>query len=466
MFSPRGGSTHAARTLARELPALGWSVRLLSGTRADLGPDGDARSFYADLDLHVVDFSAALRNPDPAHAGHRNDVVPMHPSYEDRPGAPDRIFAALDDLELEQHVAAWGAALRAAGALGADVLHLHHLTPINEAAERLAPGIPVVGQLHGTELLLLERIESGAPARWRFAERWAERMRAWAKSCASLVVAPGGSGRAASLLRLDHSRFVEVPNGIDVDLFRPLDVDRAEHWRRHLVHEPRGWGPGAGIGSVSYRGSELDSLHAGTVLIYLGRFTEVKRLGLLIRAFALAQQWLRRPAALVLVGGHPGEWEGEHPLDAIRTTGARNVFLAGWQEQHRLPSFLSASDVLVLPSAQEQFGQALVEAMACGLPAIAASSSGAGRIVEHGRTGWLVPPDNLESLAGAIVEAVDLPNERRRRGELARRAALERYPGGRMAAGVAAAFESTMIACPATPAATLSAPRGEFGPSL
>jgi glycosyltransferase involved in cell wall biosynthesis len=168
----------------------------------------------------------------------------------------------------------------------------------------------------------------------------------------------------------------------------------------------------------------------------------------------------------VLVGGHPGEWEGEHPLDAIRTTGARNVFLAGWQEQHRLPSFLSASDVLVLPSAQEQFGQALVEAMACGLPAIAASSSGAGRIVEHGRTGWLVPPDNLESLAGAIVEAVDLPNERRRRGELARRAALERYPGGRMAAGVAAAFESTMIACPATPAATLSAPRGEFGPSL
>jgi glycosyltransferase involved in cell wall biosynthesis len=448
MFSPRGGSAHAARTLARRLPALGWTVRLVSGSRDDLGADGDARRFYAGLDLQVVDFSQALREPDPANPGEGN-VVPIHPSYEDRPGAPDRIFAALDDLALERHVRAWGTALRDADALDADVLHVHHLTPINEAAHRVAPSVPVVGQLHGTELLMLERIEAGAPAGWRFAERWAGRMRTWATRCTSLVVAPGAVDRAASLLGLERSRFVEVPNGIEIERFGFLEVDRAEHWRRHLVLEPRGWRPGAGPGSVAYSDSELEPLRAGTVLVYVGRFTEVKRLGLLIRAFALAQRRLPHSAALVLVGGHPGEWEGEHPIEVVAASGARNVFLAGWQEQDRLASFLSASDVIVLPSAREQFGQALVEGMACGLPAIAARSFGASRIVEDGRTGWLVPPDDLESLAAAIVEAVDVPAERRRRGKLASEAAHERYSGIRMAEGVVAAFDGARTARPA-----------------
>lgn len=465
MFSPRGGSSHAARTLARQLPALGWRVQLLSGSRADLGADGDARNFYAGLDLHVVDFSAALREPDPARPRDSRRLVPMHPSYEDRPGAPDRVFAALDDLELERHVRAWSAALRDAGALDADVLHLHHLTPINEAAQRLAPGTPVVGQIHGTELLMLERIErierieAGAPSSWRFAERWAERMRAWAARCAALVVAPGTTDRAAPLLGLDRTRFMEVPNGIEVQRFHPVAVDRAEHWRRHLVREPRGWRPGAGPGSVSYDESELEPLLTGTVLTYVGRFTEVKRLGLLIRAFAVAQTRLSTPTALVLVGGHPGEWEGEHPLDAVQASGARNVFLTGWKGQESLASFLSASDLVVLPSAREQFGQALVEGMACGLPAIAASSFGASRIIDHGRTGWLVPPDDLDALCGAIVEAVEQPSERRRRGELARRTVLERYSGRRMAAGVAAAFEAATVAAPSLPR-----PRGVLVP--
>jgi glycosyltransferase involved in cell wall biosynthesis len=451
MFSPRGGSSHAARTLARQFPALGWDVRLISGSRLDLGPEGDARNFYEGIDLHVVDFTAALREPDPARPRDARRLVPMHPSYEDRPGAPDRVFAVLDDLELERHVRAWGAALRDAGAPDADVLHLHHLTPINEAAHRLAPEKPVVGQLHGTELLMLEQIEAAPPTGWRFAERWAERIRMWAARCAALVVAPGTIERAAPLLGVDPSLFVEVPNGIEVQHFHPVDVDRAEHWRRHLVREPRGWRPGAGPGSVAYDEAELDPLINGTVLTYIGRFTEVKRLGLLIRAFAVAQRRLSKPAALVLVGGHPGEWEGEHPVEVIEASGARNVFLAGWQEQDRLASFLSASDLIVLPSAREQFGQALVEGMACGLPAIAASSFGASRIIEDGRTGWLVPPDDLEALSGAIVEAVELRDERRRRGELARRAVLERYSGRRMAAGVAFAFEAAIATTTSAP---------------
>ena len=59
---------------------------------------------------------------------------------------------------------AWARALERAGAADADVLHLHHLTPLNEAAARVAPDVPVVGHLHGTELLMLEAIAGGAGA--------------------------------------------------------------------------------------------------------------------------------------------------------------------------------------------------------------------------------------------------------------------------------------------------------------
>ena len=50
------------------------------------------------------------------------------------PGAPDRVFASLDDDEYERQVTAWCRALQSVDAANADVLHLHHLTPINEAA--------------------------------------------------------------------------------------------------------------------------------------------------------------------------------------------------------------------------------------------------------------------------------------------------------------------------------------------
>src|SRR5205814_2290880 len=91
-------------------------------------------------------------------------VVPMHPSFEQRPAAPDPVFALLDDGDFERQVEAWARQLDLAGAADADVLYLHHLTPLNEAATRVAPGVPVIGHLHGTELLMLEQIDGGAPA--------------------------------------------------------------------------------------------------------------------------------------------------------------------------------------------------------------------------------------------------------------------------------------------------------------
>jgi glycosyltransferase involved in cell wall biosynthesis len=308
------------------------------------------------------------------------------------------VFAALDDASYERQVAGWCSALAGANAAGADVLHLHHLTPINEAAARIAPGVPVVGHVHGTELLMLEAVEAD-PERWPHGPAWARRMRGWAGACARLIVQSETLvGRAEPLLGVDAGRFAVISNGFDPEAFTPHEVEREPFWRRHLTDVPRGWAPGGGPGSVRYDDLDAFSDAAGPtpVLLYSGRFTEVKRVPLLIEAHARAADRYRRRAPLVLLGGFPGEWEGEHPLDAVRRTGAPDVFLAGWHEHEELPGFLAASDVIVLPSVREQFGQVLVEGMACGLPAIAVDAHGPGEIVKAGATGWLVEGDDLE----------------------------------------------------------------------
>ena len=319
-FYPRGGSAHVCRAIAREFERNEYEVTVLSGSRSDLGEHALASSFYSGLDLRTVDFAPALESGAPIRYAGGAGAAPMHGSYEDRVGAEDPILASLGDDAYELQVEAWIEELERAGAGDADLLYLHHLTPLNEAAARAFPELPVMGHVHGTELLMLERIAAGAPAGWTYAEAWAERIRGWAADCGRIVVSnPGGLQRAAEVLELAPERFACVPNGFDPS-FAPRRIDRAAHWRRHLVEDPQGWRPGSAPGSVGYAEADLAQLE-GTVLLYVGRFTEVKRLPLLIEAFAAARPRCRGPVSLVLLGGHPGEWEGEHPIETIERLG-------------------------------------------------------------------------------------------------------------------------------------------------
>lgn len=422
MFFPRGGSAQVARYVARALPAAGWDVTLVAGSLGEEGDASFAASFFAGIDdVRAVDYTAARDAPDPLAAG-------FQPSFEDREGAPDRVFASVDDETYESFVSTWEQVLGDAGAADADLLHLHHLTPMNEAAARAFPDVPVIGHLHGTEVLMLKAIDQGAPEGWDHAAEWADRMRGWAQGCERLLVLSADAvERVPELLGVDPERVVWAPNGFEPDAFDRRPIDRHALWREWLVEEPLGWDPESSEpGSVRYSESDLGALD-GTVLVYSGRFTEVKQIPLLIRAFAAARPRFDGPAALVLIGGYPGEWEGEHPLDVVRSTGTSDVFLAGWRGHDELPDGLNASDVVVLPSVHEQFGQVLVEGMACGLPCIAVDAHGPATIVDDGETGWLVPPDDEEAMTEALVAAVNDGEERRRRGDAAYEVARERY---------------------------------------
>jgi glycosyltransferase involved in cell wall biosynthesis len=449
-FSPRGGSAHVCRALAGELERNGFEVGVVSGSRADVGDLALASSFYSGLDVRAVDFTPALRSPDALRYAGPAGTAPIHGSYEDRAGAEDPVLAAIDDQAYELQVAAWSRELRLAGAEEADLLYLHHLTPLNEAAARAFPAVPVLGHIHGTELLMLERIAAGAPTGWHHADAWAERMRGWASRCDRIVVSnPDGLVRGAAALELDPELFVCAPNGFNRN-FAPRKIDRRSHWRRHLVEAPQGWRPGCLPGSVAYEETDLDDLD-GTVLLYVGRFTEVKRLALLIEAFALARPRFREAVSLVLLGGHPGEWEGEHPIETVERLDCPNVFLAGWHSHDDLPAFLRAADVLVHASVHEQFGQVLVEAMACELPVIAVNRGGPSAIVDDPDTGWLVPPDDADALVEAMVEAVNEPVDRRLRGQRARGEVVGRYAWQQIGSDLAALAKTTSAKPPGAP---------------
>jgi glycosyltransferase involved in cell wall biosynthesis len=444
LFFPRGGSAQVARYMARALPRAGWDVTLLSGSLGGRGDATNAETFFSGIEVHAVDYTGARGAPDPLAFD-----PPFHPSYEDRPGAPDRVFARVDDAAYEHLVAFWEQALRGAGAGACDLLHLHHLTPINEAAARAFPEVPVVGHLHGTEVLMLNEIAAGPPAGWDHAAAWAERMRGWARRCERLLVlSPDAAERAPRLLGVDPARVVPAPNGFDPELFdrRPLHGEqRMALWRSWLVEEPRGWDQGGEPGSVTYAEDDLRAFdgHA-PVLLYVGRYTEVKRIPLLIRAYARARERFSRRAPLVLLGGHPGEWEGEHPLAVIRSTGVQDVFLTGWHGHDDLPLGLNASDVVVLPSVHEQFGQVLVEGMACGLPVLAVNAHGPATIVEPGETGWLVPPDDEDAMCDALVEAVNDATARRRLGETAYERSRARYSWPALAERIARVYDEVV----------------------
>ena len=83
------------------------------------------------------------------------------------------------------------------------------------------------------------------------------------------------------------------------------------------------------------------------------------------------------------------------------------VRFAGEQPPHIVPALVSGSYAMVWPACNEAWGMALLEAQALGVPCVAGASAGVASVVDDGRTGHLVPPDNVEALADAVARLLD-----------------------------------------------------------
>ncbi|MFE1792109.1 glycosyltransferase family 4 protein [Streptomyces sp. NPDC059525] len=486
LFFPRGGSSLVVKNLTQQTLAAGRPARIFAGSLGQPGAYSHAPTFYDGLPLTVADYNPAAT----AHtlgAGALLQPVPMHPSYEDRPGAPDRVFAAVAPATADAIEAYWRHHLTTHQAGRSGLLHLHHLTPLHGITQD--GHRPVVTTLHGTELKFLNsalrrlqladalglsiaalgeqyRTEPRATLRritqtanapgfdeaetlltdrwhmWTHARHWVDRLRAYAATSDRIVViSEQDRALAQSLVHIPDSRIDLVPNGVDTDLFTPPaafdDTDRYKILHRWLVDDPQGWLPGQAPGTIRYTTADVRRLlHDGQgrrrpLLLWMGRFLAFKHLNLLLEAIAaLRERTPLRPALLVL-GGNAGEWEGTHPHSLACDLGITDdVFFAGWRPHRDLIDGLHCCDLLTAPSVDEPFGLVYLEAMASGTPVIASASGGPlGYVTTSGphATGWLPAPGNLADLTATIEHALANPAELARRGQAASRFARDHY---------------------------------------
>ena len=96
----------------------------------------------------------------------------------------------------------------------------------------------------------------------------------------------------------------------------------------------------------------------------------------------------------------------------------QRVSMLGYRED--VAALLQASDLLVLTTEREGFARALVEGMLVGLPIVTSDVVGTRDVVQHGRTGLLVPPGNAAALAAAVIGLIDDPVLAGRYGQAAR----------------------------------------------
>jgi glycosyltransferase involved in cell wall biosynthesis len=117
----------------------------------------------------------------------------------------------------------------------------------------------------------------------------------------------------------------------------------------------------------------------------------------------------------------------------------------GLLDTEHMVGALSAADLVLHPSLQEIFPNAVGEAMSCARAVVAADAGGTGELLgRDGTTGILVPPDNAEAMAAAVTRLLDDPEERAAFGARARRRIETEFPLERMIDGYEAALRQVI----------------------
>jgi len=180
------------------------------------------------------------------------------------------------------------------------------------------------------------------------------------------------------------------------------------HWGKlRIVHcgvEPARYGAGAGR-----RG-------AGSI-VFVGRLAAVKGAPVLLEAFR-AVRAAHPQATLTLIGDGPLRADLEARAAALGLDDA--VAFTGYLSQQAVADRLADADVFVLPSFAEGVPVVLMEAMASGLPVVTTRIAGIPELVEHGVSGLLVPPGDVEALAAALTGLLADPARRARMGAAGR----------------------------------------------
>jgi N-acetyl-alpha-D-glucosaminyl L-malate synthase BshA len=248
-----------------------------------------------------------------------------------------------------------------------EIIHAHYAVPHATAAllarqvlESSHLDVPrVVTTLHGTDITLVGSDPS-------FSE-----IVAYSIESSDGVTAVSQSLRESTHRQLGVSREIDViPNCLDHEIYRRRTV------------------PG-----LRARFADANT----KLVIHVSNFRPVKRIDAVMQVFARISRAV--PARLLLVGDGP-ELGTAYRLG--RELGISSLVETLGAQEDVIP-LLSAADVFVLPSAQESFGLAALEAMACEVPVVASNVGGVPEVISHGVTGFLHDPEDVDGMAASAV---------------------------------------------------------------
>lgn len=251
-----------------------------------------------------------------------------------------------------------------------DIIHAHYAIPHAAAAylarQILASASPakvprVITTLHGTDVTLIGSDPS------------------YSETAAFCIDQSDGVTAVSDSLRQDtyrdlpvHTDIHVIPNFLDCQVHRRLVDDALA--KRYRLGDP-----------------------STKLVVHVSNFRPVKRPEAVVEIFRRIRE--RVPARLLLVGDGP---ELHATCRTAREAGL-DPDVEPLGEQERVVPILSVADLFLLPSAQESFGLAALEAMACQVPVVASRVGGLPEIIEHGISGFLHPPDDLDAMADSAV---------------------------------------------------------------
>ncbi len=253
--------------------------------------------------------------------------------------------------------------------IGLDIIHAHYAVPhataaylakqilLRESSDRVPR---VITTLHGTDITLVGSDHS------------------YAETVAFSIDGSDGVTAVSESLRQDTYRTLAVrneitviPNFLDCDVYRRVEASALR---------ARYCPPGC-----------------EKLVVHVSNFRPVKRVPVAVEVFARIASQV--PSRLLLIGDGPDLGSA---LDKARDLGiAKQVESLG--EQDQIIPLLSIADLFLLPSAQESFGLAALEAMACEVPVVASRVGGLHEVIDDGTTGFLHDPSDIQGMADSSI---------------------------------------------------------------
>jgi N-acetyl-alpha-D-glucosaminyl L-malate synthase BshA len=311
-----------------------------------------------------------------ADRGHRVHVISSEPPFRWRAGVAGLSFERVEVppyplfREPQYLLALTNTIARVAEQHHLDIVHAHYAVPhataayladqmlMRSAAADRPNGLPrTVTTLHGTDITLV-----GSDPSYR-------RVVAFSIEHSHGVTAVSRSLKADTVTALGIEHDIRViPNFLDCAEYRR----RFDPALREQLCPP----------------ADYDAL-----VVHVSNFRPVKRVDAAIEVFRRIRQRVR--ARFVLIGDGPVRADIEQRVDDYDLS--RHVMFVG--ERQDLVGWLSVADLFLLPSAQESFGLAALEAMACEVPVVASNVGGLPEIIENGVTGFVCPPEDVDLMA-------------------------------------------------------------------